>query len=92
MARPKTVGPGVVRAAVTIDAGSVSANATLDVTATVNGLRKGHPVKVWAESLEANLNISNAHCSAANTLKFRLGNHTATPIDPASQVFMVVQD
>jgi len=91
MARPKMVGPGVVFAEVTIDPGSVAANVTLDVTATVKGLKKGHPVLVWAPSLEANLNISNAHCSAANTVKFRLGNHTAAPIDPASQAFSIVQ-
>jgi hypothetical protein len=77
--------------AVTIDPGAVGAAATLDVTATVAGLRVGAPVLVWAASLEDNLSISNAHCSAAGTVKFRLLNPTAASIDPASQTFMVVQ-
>ncbi len=91
MARPKMVGPGVVFAEVTIDPGSVGAAVSLDVTATVKGLRKGHPVVVWAASLEADLAICNAHCSANGTLKFRLVNVTALAIDPASQTFTVVQ-
>jgi hypothetical protein len=81
----------VVSAEVTIDPGSVTNATGLDITATVKGLRKGYPVLVWAVSLEDNLTICNPHCSAANTLKFRLLNPSAAPIDPASQAFMVVQ-
>ena len=77
MARPKTVGPPVLTAEVTIDPGAVTNATGLDITATVNGLRKGHPVVVWATALEDNLTICNAHASAANTLKFRLLNPSA---------------
>ena len=91
MARPNSICEVIVASDVTIDPGSVGAAAGLDVTATVGGLRTGYPVSVWAESLEADLVICNAHCSAANTLKFRLVNPTAAPIDPASQTFRVVQ-
>lgn len=91
MSFPRTVGPTLVRKDATIDPASVTSATCLDVTATVNGLVKGFPVSVWAESLTANLSISNAHCSAANTLKFRLCNPTVGNIDPASQTFRVVQ-
>ena len=91
MARPKTVGTPLVVSAETIDPGNVAANVSLDVTHTVEGLRLYHPVVVWAPSLEANLVLCNAHCSAKDTLKFRLSNHTGTGINPASQTFYVVQ-
>lgn len=91
MARPKMVNPGVVFAEVTINPPSVAANTALEVTQTINGLRVGYPVLVWAPNLEANLILANAHCSAANTLKFRILNTTGEAIDPASQPFYVVQ-
>lgn len=91
MARPNMTIPPRVSADVTINPASVTNATTLDVTATVKGLRKGYPVIVWAEALTANINIGNAHCSATDTLKFRLINPTAAPIDPASQTFRVVQ-
>ena len=91
MARPKMVNPGVVFAEVTINPASIPANTALEVSQTVAGLRVGYPVLVWAPNLEANLILANAHCSAANTLKFRLLNTTGGAIDPASQPFYVVQ-
>ena len=91
MARPKMTHTPIVSADVTIDPASVTNATALDVTATVKGLRKGYPVIVWAESLTANIGIGNAHCSAKDTVKFRLLNPTAAPIDPASQTFRVVQ-
>lgn len=91
MARPSTVRSPRVASDVTIDPASVTNATTLDVTATVKGLRKGYPVVCWAESLTANISMSNAHCSATDTLKFRLLNPTAAPINPASQTFRVVQ-
>jgi len=91
MARPKTVGTPLVTSEETIDCGNVAANTCLDVTHTVEGLRLNHPVVVWATGLTANLGIGNAHCSAKDTLKFRLVNPTGSGIDPASMSFMVVQ-
>ncbi len=88
---PRTVTPPLVRKDATIDVGNITTVTCLDVTATVNGLQKGIPVHVWAESLTANVALSNAHCSAANTLKFRLCNVTGSDINPASQTFRVVQ-
>lgn len=91
MARPKTVNPGLIWKDLTVNPGNVTAATALDVTATVTGLRVGYPVLLWAPSLEDNVSLSNAHCSAANTLKFRLGNLTAADINPASQTMYVVQ-
>lgn len=91
MARPRSISAVLVASDVTIDPGSVTNATCLDVTATVKGLRPGVPVVVWAEALTTNVGLCNAHCSAADTLKFRLINPTAAPIDPASQTFRVVQ-
>lgn len=91
MARPKSACAVIVAFDETIDAGGVGANACLDVTATVKGLVPDYPVTVWAESLTANVGICNAHCSAKDTLKFRLINPTGVAIDPASMTFRVVQ-
>lgn len=91
MARPRSTTPPLVAADVTIDPASINAVSTLDQTATVKGLRLHIPVQVWAESLEAGLVICNAHCSAKDTLKFRLLNITASAVDAASQTFRVVQ-
>jgi len=85
-----TISP-IVKTTVSVDAGSVAANQSLDVTATVKGLRKGYPVILWAESLTAGFGFSNVHCSAKDTLKFRLENHTASAIDPAAVVYNVIQ-
>lgn len=91
MARPSSVAPISVAKDVTVDPGSVTNATALDVTATVLGLRKGRPVLLWAESLTANIGLSNAHCSAKDQLKFRLLNPTGAPIDPTSQIFRCIQ-
>jgi hypothetical protein len=91
MARPKSVCSVLKAVDVAINAGNVTAATCLDVTATVNGLQPDFPVQVWAESLTTNLGICNAHCSALNTLKFRLVNPTAGAINPDSLTFRVVQ-
>jgi hypothetical protein len=91
MARPRTVVAPRVAKDVTVDAANILAVTANDETVTVKGLVKGAPVIVWAESLTANISISNAHCSAKDTLKFRLLNPTAGAINPASQTFRVVQ-
>lgn len=91
MARPKMVKSGLVTKEFTVDPGNVTAVTGLDVTVSVAGLKKGYPCNVWAPSLEANLAICNAHCSANGTLKFRIVNPTAGAINPASQTMYVVQ-
>jgi len=83
---------GIAFKVITVDAAEIAAQDDLDVTATVAGLRSGHPCIVWAPSLEAQLVLSNAHCSAANTLKFRLTNiDAAAAVNAASQSMYVVQ-
>jgi hypothetical protein len=92
MARPKSIGPVVASKEFTVNPAEVDAAVSLDVTATVAGLKVGYPVRVWAPDLEADLVICNEHCSAADTLTFRLVNVTALAINPASQTMYVVQD
>jgi hypothetical protein len=91
MARPKSVCSVVKAVDVAINAAEVATAACLDVTATVAGLQPDFPVHVWAESLTTNLGICNAHCSALNTLKFRLINPSGGGINPDSLTFRVVQ-
>jgi hypothetical protein len=91
MARPKMIGPVVASKEFSVSPGFVAAGTTLDIPVTVKGLRKGHPVKVWAPDLEGNLSLSNEHCSDKDTLIFRLLNPTASGITPASQTMYVVQ-
>jgi hypothetical protein len=92
MARPKSIHHTTVSDEVSIDIGSVTANTTLDVTATVTGLRVGRPVIAWTEgALNAGLVIGNYHCSAANTLKFTVQNTTGSAVNPSALNFSVVQ-
>lgn len=91
MARPKTVTGHLISFEVTINPASLATHVSLDQTATVKGLRKHIPVQLWAEALEAGMVISNVHCSALDTLKFRLTNSTASTVDCASQTFRGVQ-
>jgi hypothetical protein len=91
MARPSSVCHVIVASDVSINAGNITAATCLDVTATVKGLRPDYPVLVWAESLTANVGICNAHCSAKDTVKFRLVNATAGDINPDALTFRVVQ-
>ena len=92
MARPNSLGPVIASKEFTVNPGNVTAATSLDVTATIAGLREGYPVRVWAPSLEADLVICNEHCSAKDELTFRLVNVTALDINPASQTMYVVQD
>jgi hypothetical protein len=91
MARPKMVRSGIVFKEFTLNAASIAAATSGEQTVTIAGLRKGYPVIVWGPSLEGNLGLSNAYCSAADTLVFRLVNPTVGAIDPASQSFFCVQ-
>ncbi len=91
MSRPRTIGPVILAREVTINPGSITGATTLDVTTAVAGLRTEMPIACWAPNLEDNVTLSNAHCASAGVLKFRLANITASPINPASQIFCVVQ-
>jgi hypothetical protein len=74
---------------VTHNPASVGAGLVTEETITVTGAATGDRVLINAPSLEANLVISSAYVSAADTVKFRLYNPTGAPIDPASQAFLV---
>jgi hypothetical protein len=82
---------GVVFKEFTVNPAQVAAHDSNDETVTVAGLRPGHPVIMWAPSLEDKLVLTNAHCSAKDTLKFRLANEHTAAVDPASQTMYVVQ-
>lgn len=76
----------------TVDAGSVSANSYLDV----NIVTSFKPAKVndiflvVAPSLEGGLVIGPGIVTTAGTVTARLTNVTGSPINPASQTFIVV--
>ena len=91
MSALKSLTPVVIKADITFDPASIAANTIQDNTITVPGLLPGYPVHVWAEALEAGVVISHAWCSALNTMKLRLANVTTGAINPASQVFRVIQ-
>jgi hypothetical protein len=74
---------------VSLDVGSVAANTTAEQTFTVPGLRVGDFVLVSKPSLSAGLSVANARVSAANTLAITFGNHTASPIDPAAESYLL---
>lgn len=78
--------------AATVDPGSVSANSYLDV----NIVTSFKPAKVndiflvVAPALEGGLVIGPGIVTTAGTVTARLTNATASPINPASQTFVVV--
>jgi hypothetical protein len=78
-------------AIITKDIAEVGAAACLDVTVTVpSQCVPGDFVIVNLPALTANLNVGNAHVSAAGTVKFRITNPTAGAIDPASMSVYVM--
>lgn len=72
---------------VTSDPANITAATSLDHSLTIPGVLPGDLVFVTAPSLEANLTMSMAWVSAANTVKVRICNPTAGAINPASQTF-----
>jgi hypothetical protein len=72
----------------TWDPPSVGANTTVDATVTddaLTGLRAGQPVYVTPPStLDAGLVCGGAWVAADDSITIRLGNVTASPINPAS--------
>lgn len=72
------------------DPASVAANTTVEQTVTVRGLSLNDLVMVAKPTVTAGLFISSARVSAANTLAITLGNCTASPIDAASETWMLL--
>jgi hypothetical protein len=78
--------------AVTVDAGSVSANSYLDVNllTSYKPAKKNDLFLVFAPALEGGLVIPTGIITTAGTVTARLTNVTGSPIDPASQTYIVV--
>ncbi len=80
----------VLKASSTIDFTSLSANTTADSSdITVTGAAVGDPVLVGTPASIAAGLVFTGYVSAANTVKVRAANVTASPIDPASGTFTV---
>jgi len=68
-----------------VDPPSIGAGASANVDVTVSGLTTSHKVVVMCQAaLEAGLVPQAASVPSANTLRIRLYNPTASPIDGAS--------
>jgi hypothetical protein len=91
MARPKSIAPVIVAENYSWAGASILAVTSPEFTITLPGARPGYRVNLWAESLEANLALGHAYCSALNTIKFRVINPTAGTIVAAAQVLKIVQ-
>lgn len=75
---------------VTIDIGNIVAPGSLEVTATVNGLRTDMIPFIAASALNAGLYITGAKISANNTLKFLVQNASGADVNPSSMSFNVI--
>lgn len=71
----------------TVNPDSVPGASTLDVDVTWSKALPGHFFDVKAPSLASGLGIVGAWCATAGTVKVRLMNATANPINDASQTW-----
>jgi len=71
----------------TVDPGSVSGASTLDVSVTWNKALPGHFFDVKIPTLASGLGIVGAWCDTAGTVKVRLMNATASPIDDTAKTW-----
>jgi len=74
----------------TIDVASVAANSESIQTFTVTGLSTTDIVTVNKQSNDSGLDLVQAWVSAANTLSLKYRNHTSSPIDPASEDYLIM--
>ena len=79
----------MLRAQPTLDFPSTAAAATSTLTTTVTGARVGDDVLVTPTTPVAGL-VYSGYVSANDTVTVRVINVTASPVDPASQVYGVV--
>ena len=80
----------LVAGPVTGDPGSITNATTLDFELAVPGCTPDMHFIVTAPSLVADLVLGGAFCTTAGTLKIRIGNISAAPINPASQSFYIL--
>ncbi len=74
----------------TLNPASVAANTIAEQTFTVAGLTTSDIVTVNKPTLTAGIGIVNARVSAADTLAITFINNTGSPVDPASEVYLIV--
>lgn len=75
----------------TLDAASIAAGAAAEQTVTIAGLSTNDVLQVNAPAaLEAGLTVGSERVTAADTLKFRITNTTAAPVDPASATYSYI--
>ena len=90
MALPKTAQSYIAYTEKTVNPGEVSAVSTLDVSVTWDKVLPTHFIEVKAPSLVTGLGIVGCWCAVAGTVKVRLMNPTAAPIDDASQTWQFI--
>ena len=78
--------PGLTGSA-TVDVASISAGATAEVTITVTGAVAGSAVFLGLPAAFPAGLTATGYVSATDTVKVRLHNTTAAPIDPGSLVY-----
>lgn len=74
---------------IALDVTSLSANTTAEQDFTVTGLKTGDFVAVNKPSASAGAGVVNARVKAADTLSLTFVNATGSPIDPASESYLV---
>lgn len=67
--------------------GAAAANTTTTYDIAVPGVRAGDRLFAWASTLDAGLVLTQAHVIASDTVRIRVGNLTAAPIDPGALAF-----
>lgn len=90
MGLPKTAQSFIGYKEITNNPDEIAANTTADISLTMGSALPSHFFDVQAPSLESGLVLGQAWCETAGTVKVRLANVTASPINPASQTFKVL--
>lgn len=86
-------GPAItkaLKAAATLDFGSITNATSADLTVAVTGAAVGDPVILGLPAAMVTGLVFNAFVSAANVVTVRASNITAAPINPASGSFTVI--
>jgi hypothetical protein len=78
----------ILKGSFTVDVPSIAAAAVAELTVTVAGLTTSDVVAINPPAaLETGLQVGAVRVSAANTLKFRVSNHSAGAVDAASATY-----
>ncbi len=82
--------PKVQTFTATLNPASVAANTVARQTFTVAGLTTTDVITVNPPSLTTGLNLIGFRVSAADTVELTFWNSTGSPIDPASEAYLIV--